>query len=142
MIQPRSATGNATKRASSYLDIWVCEDEFSDKAVIGKAVAAIADGEHEDDGGGVQAVACGQQARARLADVHHTVLHHLLRVCHVIRGARLRGGVDACELQRRPSELRKFPALPLSSHQRVAKQQKAWREGQGLLRCASTSDTA
>ena len=52
-------TGRIGRKAC--LEVWVREDELSHKAVVGEAVAAVADGQHEDDGGGVQAVAGGQQ---------------------------------------------------------------------------------
>lgn len=59
---PLSCKGNKCERyggnaRQAHFDVGMCENELPHETVIGEAVAAFADGKHEDDGRGVEAVA-------------------------------------------------------------------------------------
>ena len=78
-----------------HLHVGVGQHKLADDAVVGEAIHAVADGEHKDGRRGVEAVAGGQQAGSRLADIEDAVFHHLLGVVHVAHRALLAGRVDA-----------------------------------------------
>mmetsp|Transcript_2190 Transcript_2190/g.5570 ORF Transcript_2190/g.5570 Transcript_2190/m.5570 type:complete len:288 (-) Transcript_2190:489-1352(-) len=77
------------------LDVAVRQHKLAHQRVQREAVHALADGQHHDGGGGVQAVAGALEVLAGLAHVDHALLHHLVRVVHGVDGALLRGLVDA-----------------------------------------------
>mmetsp|Transcript_4906 Transcript_4906/g.13697 ORF Transcript_4906/g.13697 Transcript_4906/m.13697 type:complete len:401 (+) Transcript_4906:60-1262(+) len=77
-----------------HLDVAVREHELADGRVEGETVYALADGENEDDGGGVHAVPGTQEAGPGLAGADDALVHDSLWVVHILDGARIIGIVD------------------------------------------------
>ena len=78
-----------------HLQVGMRHDELAHHAVIGKAVQALADRQHENSRRGVKTVSSHQQAGSGLAHIDDTILHHLLGVVHVLHRAVLTGGINA-----------------------------------------------
>mmetsp|Transcript_11486 Transcript_11486/g.22952 ORF Transcript_11486/g.22952 Transcript_11486/m.22952 type:complete len:266 (+) Transcript_11486:271-1068(+) len=77
------------------LDIWMREDILSNQWIKGESPHSISDGQHEDGRRRVQDISCHKELISCFAHIEHALLHHGLRVIHIINAALFAWSIDS-----------------------------------------------